>query len=250
MEEVCCMTYISKYTSEAKVEQEVQFEISAETSPSSDEVLAMIERVEKEIDARKLGWKDGGSYGDGYDATLYIDVPENAEDECGFMRVYLNDYPILSVSSLQRRISDELTDTPVWEELKQGYYENWEEESDTDYMLITTTGKCGQRYGIGFLFYSSKKPKAGVARLKATFTYSYNIPPSILEEYATLKVAIQVLKAAVAAGEPTRLSAYTGGDFQSYVPSQMEEQIREWERRIAEIEHNYFPEVPCGPLSF
>jgi len=228
----------------------VQFEISAETSPSSDEVLAMIERVEKEIDARKLGWKDGGSYGDGYDATLYIDVPENAEDESGFMRVYLNDYPILSVSSLQRRISDELTDTPVWEELKQGYYEGWEEGSDTDYMLITTTGKCGQRYGIGFLFYSSKKPEAGIARLKVTFTYSYNIPPSILEEYATLKVAIQVLKAAAAAGEPTRLSTYTGGDFQTFVNKEIQEQISEWEKRIREIEERFFPDIPSGPVSF
>ena len=210
----------------------------------------MIERVEKEIDARKLGWKDGGSYGDGYDAILYIDVPENAEDESGLMRIYLYDYPILSVSSLQRRTSDELTDTPVWEELKQGYYEGWEEESDTDYMLITTTGKCGQRYGIGFLFYSSKKPKVGIARLKAVFTYSYNIPPSILEEYATLKVAIQVLKAAAAAGEPTRLSTYTGGDFQTFVNKEIQEQIDEWEKRIKEIEERYFPDIPSGPVSF
>jgi len=250
------MVYQPKYTSEIKVEEVVQFEISADTSPSSDEVLNMIEKVEQEIDGRKLGWKDGGSYGDGYVATnLYIDVtPENSdvddEDKDIYAtKVYLRGYPILSVTSLKRRTSDELDDTPVWEDLTQGYYSGWDETSDTDYMLIMSRGKDNQEYGIGFYFYSSKKPKAGRASLKATFTYSYNVPETVLEEYATLKVAIQVLRAAAAAGEPTRLSTYTGGDFQTFVNKEIQEQISEWEKRVAEIERDHFPDVPSGPIS-
>jgi hypothetical protein len=251
------MSYIPKYTSEVKVEEVVQFEISTETSPNSSEVLNMIERVEKEIDGKKLGWKDGGSYGDGYDATnLYIDVtPENAdivtEDSTTYAKkVYLRGYPILSVISLKRRTSDELDDIPEWEDLTQGYYSGWSETSDTDYMLIKSRGKDNQEYGIGFYFYSDKKPKAGKARLKATFIYSYNVPQTVLEEYATLKVAIQVLRVAAVAGEPTRLSTYTGGDFQTFVNKEILQQIAEWEKRIAEIERDHFPDVPCGPVSF
>lgn len=251
------IAWVPKYTSEADIERVVQFDITASTKPSSSETLDIIEQVEKEIDARKLGWKDGGIEGDGYDITnLYIDVPEAKEEITPIERikgeyavkVLLHGYPILAMVSLERRTSDELSDTPAWESLTQGYYEGWT-EGPSDYMLIMDKGKDGQRYGIGFYFYSSKLPLQGKASLKASFSYSYNIPSSILKEYATLKAAIEVLKASVTAGEPTRITTYPGGDMREYVPREMERQINQWRLRIKEIEADHFPEVSSGSIS-
>jgi len=42
------------------------------------------------------------------------------------------------------------------------------------------------------------------------------------------------------------LSAWTGGDFQEYVPRAMTEQIQQWENRIRQIEESYFPDIPSG----
>jgi len=246
------MSYQTKYTSIELVEALTQMSLTESTDPTRTEVFNWIEEVEKEIDARKLGWKDGGSEGDGYDAVnVYIDVPErSAKEEVaisqkerteGVRIVYPQRYvPIISVTSLYRRKSL-LTETPEWEELKQGYYEGWTETSDTDWMPIIEEGKCGQKHIIGFLFYG-KKPDYGPARLKGTWKYGYNIPGKILQEYATLKVAVRVLEAAVAAGEPTRVGTYTGGDFQSFVNVELRNQINEWKERIKEIERLYFPD--------
>jgi len=242
------MSYQPKYTSEKYVERLVRFDITNETSPSSIEVNEIIEEVENEIDNRKLGWADDASYGTGYSiSNLYIDVPGD-EDET-VTEVYLRGYPIISMISLYRRTSSELYDTPVWEELTQGYYEGWTEASDSHYKLIEVTGRDGQKYGIGFYFYK-KKPKSGKARLKASFTYSYLVPQTILREYASLRVAVRVLELAIASGEPTRISEYTGGELQSFVASQFNAQISNWKKRIEEIEEKHFPRVESGPISY
>lgn len=254
------IVYEPKYTSEAAVERLVQFNIDVDTKPSSSEVLEWIELIEKEIDSRRLGWKDGGSEGDGYVVTdLYLDVPKTTEEDEAtpleiitgkyITKLLLTNYPILTMTSLERRTTSQLKSKPTWESLTQGYYEGWTEASGTDYMLLMDEGKDGQRYGIGFIFYSSKRPKEGRASLKASFTYSYNVPGEVLKEYATLKVAIEVLKASVTAGEPTRLTSYPGGDFQEYIPREMSEQIKQWKARLKEIEKDHFPDTHSGPIS-
>jgi len=246
------MSYVFKYTSETDIERMVQFSITDDTRPSSIQVAEIIKRVEKEIDARWLGWPDGGSYGQGYSiSNLYIDVPSTyTEEEPSVLgetveKVYIP-YPIVKMNKLERRTSS-IEDTPVWEELTEGYYSGWT-EGDSDYMVIWTTGPDGQRYGIGWYFYSSKKPKAGRARLRASFTYSYLVPEYILKEYATLKASIQVLELAVASGEPTRLSVYTGGDFQEFVPRELSKVIASWQERLRGIEEKHFPKAR-NPLS-
>ena len=255
------MSYSPKYCSISDIERLVQFPISVETKPSEDEVLEIIRSVESEVDAKKLGWKDGGSYGDGYEMTdLYIDVPPvesktkptplERMQGLGAKTVILVNYPILEITDhkIYCRKND-LKDAPSWITLNEGYYPGWEGGS-SDFMLIMSEGKDGQRYGIGFYFYGDTIPQAGKARLKVSFKYSYNIPQYILREYVSLKVAIEVLKLAVASGEPTRIAAWTGGDFQDFVNVQLAEQISHWEKRIREIEEQHFPDKPVGKVSF
>ena len=230
----------------------VQFSITDDTRPSSIQVAEIIREIEKEIDSKWLGWPDGSSYGTGYTMTdLYVDVPSPyTEEEPSVLgeevdTVYIP-YPIVSMTKLERRTSS-IEDTPVWEELTQGYYSGWS-GGKSDYKVIWTTGPDGQRYGIGWYFYSSKKPKAGRARLKASFTYSFLVPEYILKEYATLRASIIVLELAMASGEPTRLSVYSGGDFQEFVPREVSGLIQRWKERVKEIEEKHFPKAK-SPLS-
>ena len=168
----------------------------------------------------------------------------------GARRVTLVGYPILEVTDhkIYYRDSD-LKENPSWITLTEGYYSGWS-GGTSEFMLIMSKGKDGQRYGIGFYFYGDIIPRAGRARLKVSFKYSYNVPEYILREYVSLKVAIEVLKLAVTSGEPTRIAAWTGGDFQDFVNTQLDEQIKHWEKRIKEIEDKHFPDIPSGPVSF
>jgi len=108
-------------------------------------------------------------------------------------------------------------------------------------MVLTTRGRAGQEHGVAFLIYSSKTPKAGHASLRASFSYGWNLPGKILSRYCTLKVGIRVLEAAVEAGEPTRIATFTGGDFQTFVNTELSNTISRWKEEIKEIEKKYFP---------
>ena len=247
------MSYNPKYATEADVERILQFDITYDTRPSSVQVLDILELIEKEVDSRWLGWPTGSSYGTGYTMTdLYIDVlPPWTDKEPTVLgeeveRVLI-EYPIVSMTSLARRTSS-IQDEPVWETLTQGYYSGWT-EGDSDYSVIWTTGPDGQRYGIGWHFYSSKKPKAGRARLKASFTYSYLVPAHILRRYVSLRAAIEVLRESVIGGEPTRLSVYAGGDFQEFVPRQLRDEVRSLQEEVRQIEQLHFPKIR-GVVSF
>jgi len=254
------VTYTPKYTSESKIEALVGFDITAKTKPSSSQVLDVIEEVEAEIDAKYLGWEDGASYGEGYTISdLYIDVPASAENiEENHLdiitgrtvdTVYLSGYPIIEMTKLYRRTTASAYDSPEWEELNQGYYSGWT-PSDSHYKLITTKGKDGQSYGIGFCFYGDKRPYEGPASLKAIFKCGYLIPEEIVQEYATLKCAIKVLQMATNAGEPVRFPSYPGGSLEEYVPRELNNMIREFRERIKEIEKMHLPDRPAGPIMF
>jgi hypothetical protein len=52
---VTSLSYTPKYTDEAKVESLLQINIDIDTVPTSDELLTLIQRVEAEMDARRLG---------------------------------------------------------------------------------------------------------------------------------------------------------------------------------------------------
>jgi len=235
---------------------------STATKPDSDQILDWIHEVESEVDSKLLGWKDGGVEGDGYDATnAYIDVPPSFTRVTPVQRFELISmgvdpyftatgvfipvkklYPVIpGAITLYRRKSSELEASPTWEALVQGFFEGWVESPDTDFLLVTTKGRAGQLHGIGFFIYSSKIPYAGRATIKATYKYGWNIPGKILAKYCTLKVGIQAAEAVVESGEPVRISSFTGGDFQEFVNTQLTVQIEQWEKKVKEIEKNYFP---------
>jgi len=259
------MSYIPKYTSEEKVEKLTQMTIDATTDPNSTEVLEWIEEVEKEVDVKKLGWGDGRSEGQGYAASnVYLSVPrirvglrplskfkllvkgldpEILTKGAVVPLQELRYWPIIpgQTVTLERRTSSELDDVPEWESLTRGYYSGWIEAGDTDYMVLTTRGRAGQEHGVAFLIYSDKTPRGGHASLRASFSYGWNLPGKILSRYCTLKVGIRVLEAAVEAGEPTRIATFTGGDFQTFVNTELSNTISRWEEEIKEIEKKYFP---------
>jgi len=233
------MDYQPKYTSLTDIETFLQYEITPSTRPNQAQVLEWIQEIETEIDSQMLGWETGAVAGSGYSTTLYLDVTKRDKDR---KKLFL-DYPIIKMIYLKRRTS-KITESPTWEDLKEGFYVAWVESANTDYKVIWTVGKCGQRYGVGIEFLSDKLPEAEPAALKASFRYSYNIPKAILKRYATLRVAILVAEAVVTSGEPTRIAGFVGGDFQTFVNTQLATQIADWRKEIDRIEKHLFPTRP------
>jgi len=251
------MVYTPKYCQETDVERELQVDITDSTSPSSAQVLAWIEEIEGQIDAKLLGWDDGGSYGDGYARTdKYLDVvarfPEitplkrfmywtkNIDPllHMGGVEVPLPE-PVITISSLKVR-STGVSETPEWITLTQGYYDGWA-EGKSDYLLIKEKTKAGQWIGRALYFYGDKFPSPGRGRIKISYKAGWNIPKDILTRYATLQVAIKVAQALVESGEPTRLATYTGGDFQEYVNNDLTRQIAQFQFELRTIERKYLP---------
>jgi len=259
------MSLVPKYTNEEKIEHLTQMDIDNTTDPSSVEVLKWIEGIEAEIDAKKLGWANDRKEGEGYLAKdIYLTVPRikptlrpldrfkllskglDPRILARGMLIPLQEleyWPIIPEQSitLKRRTTTDLTEKPEWEDLTRGYYPGWVESKDSDYMVITTRGRAGQTHGIAFLIYSDKEIKTGPAALKASYSYGWNLPSAILSKYCTLKVGIRVLEAAVEAGEPTRIATFTGGDFQTFVNTELTATINRWKESIAALEKKYFP---------
>ena len=226
------MSYLPKYTDIGTLQTFLQMEFTHSSRPSVTEVIELIRLHEREVDNAWLGWEDGASYGTGYLAqNKYIDVPEDFDDV-----LYL-EYPVTEISSLHMRVS-ELASAPEWKPLKMGYYQGWVEEEGTDFMPLEDIGPDRQRWYYALNFYG-QKPKPGKASLKMTFRYTYGVPATLLKEYVTLKVAIDVANIVVASGEPTRIAGWTGENFQTFVNTQLTAQVNEWKRRIAEIEEHF-----------
>jgi hypothetical protein len=215
--------------------------IDADTKPNRTEVLQMIEEVEAEIDGQLLGT---------YTATdVYVDVPPTeglSEDTLKWFEfITRHGYspstgkvvvprllPIISISKCYRRTTA-LSSSASWEELKEGFGEN--------FIVLKEQTKDGQELGFALYFFQDA-PTAGLQRLKMTYTYGWNINKAILRKYATLKTAIQVLKAKMGASEPAGLSQFVGGDLQTFVGSQYAQRIEILKAEIEEIEKKYFPE--------
>ena len=164
------MSYQPKYTSEAKVESLLQTSIDENSTPNSSELLELIKRVEAEMDLRRLG-----SY--------------TAEDELvdadGSNYIQPNNLPIISVQSLYENEAD-LDKPPNYKQKLEGPGENTS-------FLIVKREFAGKLLGVGLYFYGGA-PKAGRARLKITYQYGFNFPKPLLEEYATKRVALEVLQ--------------------------------------------------------
>ena len=236
------MTYAPKYTSAAKVEGLTQFAAGAATNPSDTEILAWIEEVETDADARDLyqtthtdeiidivpeleypakgtiAWLESISGQPYIEACHSILVPPHT--------------PIVSISKLYRRTSG-LAETAAWEELTEG------PSSTGSFIIIKKKTKTGQYLGIAIYFYQNE-PDIGYGRVKMTYISGWNLSTTILGEWCSLKVALKVMDSVINATTPTGSSGYGLGDARIDV-DQMERKMSLWLKRIEEIEKEYFP---------
>jgi len=228
------MPYSPLYTSQAKVTGLTQFTPSDTTQPTSTQVLTWIEEVEADIDARALG---------NYVATdQIVDVPAHIDypakdtiawlEAMGFSRwekvenrLLIPPFtPIVSITSLYRRTTSE-TEAASWEQLTEGPGVN------TSFLLLKRRTKAGRYLGFAVYFYQNP-PTVGYQRVKMTYNYGYNIPATILSDYATLRVARAVLLALSQTPSPSGLRQFVGGDLQTYVPVEYRTKLEEIEKRI------------------
>ena len=164
------MSYTPKYTSEAKVEALLGITIDDTSVPTSSQLLDLIERVEKEMDARLLG--------------SYTSTDELVDTDGGEF-VQPNFLPIISVTSLYVN-NKNLNETPDWTQLTEG-------PGDDSSFIVVKKPFAGKLLGIGLYFYDNI-PDEGRAKIKITYSYGFNFDSKILEEYATKRVALEVLQ--------------------------------------------------------
>jgi hypothetical protein len=257
------MVYEPKYVTVEDVRRETQIvDFTNDTRPSEQEVVDWIADTEAEVDAQRLGWGEDRSEGEGYLATnVYLDVPAMIPRMTPLRRFELlamystdpylmakgsilqipDEYrPVIDFTSLEFNVKD-LDQLPSWTALTQGYYDGWSETAGSDYKILRKKGKAGQQHGVAIWFYGSERPTTGVARMKATFSHGWNLPLRVIKRWCLCQLAPRVLNAAVESGEPTRIASFTGGDFQSFVNTQLEVEFSRWEIELARIEREYFP---------
>ena len=163
------MSYTPKYTSEEKVEDLLQITIDDSSVPTSTQLLDIIERVEKEMDARLLG---------SYTST------DELVDSDGKPFIQPNFLPIISVVSLYVNGANP-NQTPSWTQLTEG-------PGEGSSFIVVKKNFAGKLLGIGLYFYDNI-PIRGKARIKITYDYGFNFDGKLLEEYATKRVALEVL---------------------------------------------------------
>jgi len=228
------MAYSPKYTSERLVESLLQIDISDSTSPNSSEVLKWIEEVEKYIDEK--GW------GSQSVTDELIDVPQRAFLENDILAeaaesvtrdigrvVIFPKRPIISISNLFVNEAD-LDEAENWKERYEG-------KGTNKHFVKLYAGRKKLAYGV---FFHTDPPEPGYQRVKASYTWGWNVDPKILQKYATLKVAVQVLYAKMATSEPTGVTSFVGPGFTTAVmTTQYSERIERFERKIKEMEAEF-----------
>jgi len=237
------MTWVPKYTSIQRIETELSMKIDSDTVPNETEVLNIIEEVENEIDSKLL-----------YRYHLisgYIDVEpvEGISEQTAEWIEYISRYdyspttgrvvipnliPIISIdaSGVHTRESA-LGATTSWNLVQEGL--------DKDFIQLKKQTKDGQELGFALYFFNNA-PAAGLARVRASYWYGYNINKAILRKYATKKVALEVLSIKQRSSQPAGLTQFRGGDLQSFVGTQYDSMVERLKAEIEEIETKYFPE--------
>lgn len=234
------MSYTPKYTSEAKIEGELQISIDTNTKPTTAQTLVWIEEAETFIDTKGLGQKTA--------SNETLDVPEDLEQElppAGTLAwfetiskpyedwrragkiVYPKLAPIIAVSGMYRRTSG-LGDTEVWGSVTEGLA--------NDYVILKSPTRAGLR-GYAFYFFDNL-PYTGIHRVKATYTYGLGLSTAILSEYATMKACLRVLGALSNTSSPTGTRQFVGG-LQTYVPTQYQTKITDLKERIIKWESEW-----------
>lgn len=194
-------SYYPQFTSISSVSALTGESITDSTDPDSDQVLQWIEEVESEMIKRGF-----------YQETLTgvtMDIPEgNADYErtlskswiyddatliSGGLTVTLPHSPIISVDNVQRNLQGYQSD-PDWEDLTEG------PASGSDFLIVKQKFRSGL-LGIGLYFYNNA-PSSGYQRLKLDYTWGYNLPTKVLQEYATARVSLMLLYAKYMRKEP------------------------------------------------
>jgi len=235
------------YCNETDIEGIVQLSITDSTAPTTTQVASWITQVEADVDARCLG-----TYlvtDELVDVAPVLSYPARNtvawlraiaaggyEDIVSSNIIPLPRIPIISISSLSRRTSA-LGSTDVWETLTEGT------TSGADFIIIKSRTKTNQYLGFG-LYFHDNRPYDGFQRLKVTYNYGWNLSASIIGEWVSLKVAIKVLDAIIAATSPIGSSGYGMMDVNITIdPTRRRTDIKE---RLLEIERMYFPEKKFG----
>lgn len=240
------------YTEESKIEAQLGgLTIDNTTTPTTAQVAIWITEVEAEITEKALG---------SHTATdTYLDVPATERGTGVYDVEYdiatdtlttqagrnvrivpITDIhgPILSITSLYK--NDAAYDAaPSWEELDE-----WDGSSaDTSFLLRQSGNK---QHGYVLIFYDNF-PLSGPKRIKMTYSYGHNVSTNILSEYATKRVAINVLQARMGSNQVDGLHLVDmGGDVPFVYNTNYKDRIAEFRADIARIEERYFPDEADG----
>jgi hypothetical protein len=237
-----------KWTNISAVEALLQITVSDADPPNSGQVFSWITEVENSMLARSLGTQTTLS------GTMFDVFPDRGVIKDTFGWIYGTDKeiqegfsvippftPIVSIASgTMQRNKAELDDEPSWDTLKN--IDEFPTVADNDYMIqYDVDKKTGKRVGYS-IFFMQNQPYAGRNRLRATWTYGFNIDTQVLREYATLKVCEKVIMASLMRAKPMDVASYrVGEDFGTYVSEQFKKQLGWIRRRTKELEDKHFP---------
>ena len=233
--------FVPRYTSIESVQALLQFEITSSTHPSDNDVLSFIEEIEGEIDAKNLGnnntgliefdmpvmdktWKDSV-------ALQYAGIPLNIIGRL-IVPPFVPIKDVVSGSFAYNR--SVLNATPDWRTLNEG------PGTGTNFVILRRPTKNNVYVGYAIFLYGIL-PYTGRNRLRINYNYGWDLPQTILREYATLKVARKVLFARVMSGQPAGIASYRGPDLGNFVNTQVEVLRKYIDERIAEIEDKHMP---------
>lgn len=193
------MSYIPQFTNLSSVSALTGETIDDTSDPTTAQVLEWIEEVEMEMIANGYSTEEL--------TGIIMDIPEGDAsrsdpvvswiyDDVSFLSgkvVILPRIPFVSVANVQRNVTGYSQD-PDWEDLTEG------PGSSSHFLIIRNPYKAGLR-GVALYFYSNA-PSVGFQKLKLDYTWGYDLPKTVLREYATCKASIMLLYSKYLRKEP------------------------------------------------
>lgn len=193
------MSYNPQFTNLSSVSALTGETIDATSDPTSSQVLEWIEEVEKEMIAK--GFSTESLTG------VIMDIPEgDAGQDISLSWIYddpvyssggkvipLPHTPFISVANVERN-TVHYSQSPSWEALTEG------PGDDSHFLIVKRSYKAGLR-GVALYFYS-QAPTVGYQKLKLDYIWGYDLPETILREYATCKASIMLLYSKYLRKEP------------------------------------------------
>ena len=195
------MSYNPEFTNISSVSALTGETIDDTSDPNTSQVLEWIEEVETDM--------VGKGYSTQAFTSITMDIPEGDADHPynvlklgkiysdrivgGGKVVTLPHTPFISVTNVKRNTQG-YEQAASWEDLVEG------PGSDTDFLIIKQPYRPGLR-GTALYFYRNA-PYAGYQRLQLDYTWGYDLPETVLREYATNMVALKFLYSKYLRKEP------------------------------------------------